>query len=206
MVGLTGTVRLSLSDASSIGFWKRRLKVAETILRTNRTVIDRISLEDAEFFVRLLNTSEWLQFIGDRQVRCLDDAIRYLQDGFLKCYRDHRFGYYMVKSIDQIPMGICGFLRKSMLENPDFGFAFLPEFCGQGYALEAGRSVLRYGVEVFGFSVIDAVVTPENVQSRRLLARLDFCQHDTLDSDFGREPLMIYRLRVEGQPAARSRI
>ena len=143
-------------------------------LQTERTIIESITLADAEFFVTLVNSPDWLRFIGDRGVRNVEDAERFLESGLLLSYRERGFGYYMVRGQDNSPIGICGFLKKPHLENVDFGFAFLPEFCGKGYGSEAARAVFDYGIQTYEFSILDAVTAKDNVRSKRLLMRLGF--------------------------------
>ncbi|NER84388.1 MAG: GNAT family N-acetyltransferase [Leptolyngbya sp. SIO1D8] len=164
------------------------------LLETERTVIDPITINDASFFVKLVNSPDWLHFIGDRNVSNIDDACRYLQNDFLRSYTDNGFGYYLVRTTPkQVPIGICGFLQKPTLENPDFGFALLPDYYGQGFAIESCRAVLDYGIQAFGFSILDAVTTPDNARSMRLLEKLGFQHHGTTSGSTGDDELMFYR-------------
>ncbi len=79
------------------------------VLETDRLVLRRFTLDDAEFIFRLVNDPSWLRFIGDKNVRNLDDARRYLRDGPLDMYQRHGFGLYRVEERDT---GIgCGQLR-----------------------------------------------------------------------------------------------
>lgn len=162
---------------------------------TKRTVIDRISLNDAPFFATLLSSPDWIRFIGERDVSDENAVREYLRDGFLRSYRDNGFGYYIVRTGPQrVPIGICGFLKKPSLANPDFGFALLPEFFGRGYALEFSRAVLDYGVSKFNFDVLDAVTVSDNTRSIRLLEKLGFSRVETLASTKNPEnPLELYR-------------
>lgn len=142
---------------------------------TERTVIDFITLDDASFFVELVNSPEWLRFVGDRKVANEHDAREFLRQGLLQFQSENGFGYYIAKlQNSHIPIGICGFVKKPELENPDFGFALLPAFYGQGFAYEFSSAVLSYGVQKFGFRVLDAVTTPDNIRSIRLLEKLQF--------------------------------
>ena len=165
---------------------------------TNRTVATKISLLDAEFFLKLANTDGWLRFIGDRQIETTEDAEAYIANSFLKTYDDHQFGYYIVKDASQThSLGIAGFLKKPFLQNPDFGFAFLPEHTGQGLAYESCRAILKFGVTHFKFSVLDAVTDPSNQRSIRLLEKLDFQYDNAIESD--KEPrLCLYRRQFTG--------
>ena len=168
---------------------------SEIIAETDRTTIHRITLTDAPFVLRLVNSPEWLRYIGDRGVTSEREACDYLERGFLRSYSDYGFGYYAVKTRSDVPIGICGFLKKPELSNPDFGFALLPDFCGQGYAFEACRAVLEFGVREFGFLVLDAVTMPENRRSISLLEKLGFeCLDETVASNESR--LLLYRWRA----------
>jgi RimJ/RimL family protein N-acetyltransferase len=164
------------------------------VVETTRTIVDYITLDDAPFFITLVNSLDWLRFIGDRNVSNVQDACQYLKDGFLKSYSDNGFGYYVVRTtLDCEPIGACGFLKKSSLENPDFGFAFLPAFYGKGFAIESCRAVLDFGIHSFDFNVLDAVTSPDNVKSIRLLDKLGFRLSGTVDGDPSENQLMLYR-------------
>ena len=164
------------------------------ILRTERTIIESISLNDAEFFVSLVNSPDWLRFIGNREVNNAADARRYLQEGFLKCYNENGFGYYLVKTLDRAPIGICGFLKKANLENPDFGFALHPDWFGLGLGHESAAAVLDYGIRKYSFTVLDAVTSPDNTRSKRLLDQLGFIRIGSIGN---MENTELYRWRSE---------
>lgn len=166
------------------------------VAQTERTLIERITLEDASFFVALVNSPDWLRYIGDRNVADVTDARRFLEEGFLQSYRDSGFGYYLIRDkIDREPIGICGFLKKHNLENPDFGFALLPEFYNQGFAFESSRATMDYGIEMFGFEVLDAVTLEENEKSIRLLQKLGFEREGVLQDDASQDNLLLFRWR-----------
>ena len=57
-----------------------------TVLETDRLVIRRLSADDAPFILELLNQPSFLRFIGDKGVRSLADAVRYLETGPLASY------------------------------------------------------------------------------------------------------------------------
>jgi RimJ/RimL family protein N-acetyltransferase len=70
------------------------------------------------------------------------------------------------------PIGTCGLIKREQLPDVDIGFAYLPEFRGQGYAIEAARAVLAYGKRQFGLSRIVAIVSPDNTGSIRVLEKV----------------------------------
>ena len=161
------------------------------ILRTERTFVRTIDILDAPFFIKLLNTGPWKEFIADRRVDSTPQAEEYLKNGFLKSYNENGFGYYLISNREKQDVGIVGFLKKPYLENPDFGFALLPEFFGQGLAYEASGAVLNWGVQEFRFPVLDAVTKQENVSSIKLLEKLEFKLEGEIDEN--NESLLVYR-------------
>ena len=143
------------------------------ILETERLVLCKLTIEDAEFMLELLNDSLFLRYIGDRGVRNRADARKYILNGPIDSYDRHGFGLYMTKLKDsEIPIGICGLLKRESLEDVDLGFAFLPKFRRNGYAFESASAVLEYGRTIFGLNRIVAVTSPDNYSSIRVLEKL----------------------------------
>jgi Acetyltransferases, including N-acetylases of ribosomal proteins len=103
-------------------------------ISTNRLLLDILTLEDYQFIIQLLNTKGWIEFIGDRNVHSKDEAIAYIN----KILDSPTINYWVVRiKSENLPIGIVSFLKRDYLENFDIGFAFLPEFTGNGYAYEA---------------------------------------------------------------------
>ena len=143
------------------------------VLETNRLRLRRLSLEDAEFMLGLLNEPAYLRFIGDKGVRSIDEARGYILRGPMASYEKFGFGLYLAELKDSgIPVGICGLLKRDSLPDVDIGFAFLPQFWSQGYALEAASTMMTYGRNGLGLDRIIAVVSPDNERSIKLLNKL----------------------------------
>ncbi|HMV86569.1 MAG TPA: GNAT family N-acetyltransferase [Blastocatellia bacterium] len=144
-----------------------------TILETERLTLRRLCEADATFILKLLNEPSFLQYIGDKGVRTLDDARSYILAGPMEMYARLGFGLYLVQAkADGRSMGICGLIKRDTLPGVDIGFAFLPEFWGKGYAYEAAAAALNYGRDTLGFKRIVAITSPDNAASGRLLEKL----------------------------------
>jgi ribosomal-protein-alanine N-acetyltransferase len=129
--------------------------------------------EDAPFILELLNDPAWLRYIGDRGVRTLGDARRYIAQGPRTMYARHGFGLYLVERKDDgASLGLCGLIRRDTLPDVDIGFALAEQFRGQGYAFEAAAATLRYAREVLKLKRVVAIALPENHASTRVLERL----------------------------------
>jgi RimJ/RimL family protein N-acetyltransferase len=146
-----------------------------SVVETARLSLRRLTAEDAPFILRLLNEPSFIQNIGDRGVRSIDDAQKYLLDGPIASYEVNGFGLYLVERRDTgTPVGICGLLKRPQLEDVDIGFSLVPEFWSQGYAFEAAEAIMQFARTSLGLQRIVAITSLHNDRSGRLLARLGF--------------------------------
>jgi len=163
------------------------------IITTERLDICKLSLKDAPFILKLLNTPSWLRFIGDRNVHSVEDARSYLEKGYLKSYETLGYGFYLLKLKETgTPVGICGLIRRDFLNDADIGFALLPEYEGKGYGYESSNAVLRYAIQELGMKRIVAITDSENVASQKLLEKLGLKYECMVAYPGDDEPLMLF--------------
>jgi RimJ/RimL family protein N-acetyltransferase len=144
-----------------------------TVLTTSRLTLRRLDEDDAPFILRLVNEPSWLRFIGDKGVRTLDDARRYLREGPLDMYTQRGFGLYLVlRNGDEQPIGMCGLIKRDALPDVDIGFAYVPETWGNGYAIEAANAVVAHARDDFGLKRLVAITSLDNDASIRVLERI----------------------------------
>lgn len=146
---------------------------APAVLDTPRLRLRPLGAGDAPFILALLNDPSWLRYIGDRGVRSLADARRYIVDGPQRMYAAHGYGLMLVeRRADLEPLGLCGLIRRDGLPGPDIGFALLPSARRQGLAWEAAHATLADARVTHGLERVVAITTPDNGASQRLLTRL----------------------------------
>lgn len=154
---------------------------------------------DADFILRLLNDPSWLRYIGDRGVRSLEDARRYIASGPVAMYARLGFGLYLVeRREDGAAMGLCGLLKRDGLDDADIGFAFFPEYGGHGYALEAARAALDAGFSMHRLARVVAITAQGNAASMRLLERLGFAYERDVTLPGGNEALRLFAAHAPG--------
>ena len=172
-----------------------------TVLETERLRLQRFTAdaEESEFALRLLNEPSYLQNIGDKGVRTLEQAAKYLREGPIQSYELHGHGLYRVvlKGSRQL-VGICGLLKRDQFKDADLGYAFLPEFWSRGFAFEAASAVREYGRQTLGLAKIIALVNPANTPSIKLLKKLGFSYSETVKMEPGGGVADVYEL--PGQP------
>ena len=143
------------------------------ILETERLLLRQLSIDDAEFMLELLNEPSFIQNIGDRGVRTLDDASSYIRNGPVASYTLNGFGLYLVvlkKTNESI--GICGLIKRDGLDDVDIGYAFLPKFWSKGYAVESALAVKAYAKDARGLHRIAAITDPANEASIHVLEKI----------------------------------
>lgn len=162
---------------------------------TARLVLQELDAQDAHFILALLNTPGFLAFIGDRGVRSVPDALRYLAQGPCASYASHGFGLWKVRlrATGQV-VGMSGLVRRESLPHADLGYAFLPEHSGQGLACEAGAAVLRHAFGKLDMGTVLAIVQPGNAGSIRVLEKLGFLATGT--RDFNGELLQVHAVQA----------
>jgi len=144
-----------------------------SLIETERLTLRKLSIEDAPFILRLVNEPSFLQFIGDKGVRNLEDARQYILNGPVASYAQNGFGLFIVQlKANQVPLGMCGLLKRETLQDVDIGFAFLPDFWNKGYAFESAAGVLSYAKDVLKLPRIVAITNKDNDASGKLLEKL----------------------------------
>jgi [ribosomal protein S5]-alanine N-acetyltransferase len=176
-----------------------------TILQTERLSLRKMSLDDADFIVQLLNDPAFLQYIGDKGVRTTDDARRYILTGPVDSYARHGFGLWVVELKESgRSVGICGLVKRATLDHVDIGFAFLPEYRSRGYAFESAAAVMDYARTVLGLGRIVAITNDDNTGSQRVLEKIGMSFDRMIRlSDDGPE-IRLLASDVTGVPAPQS--
>lgn len=163
------------------------------VVQTERLRLRWLDAGDAAFILELVNEPSWIRFIGDKSVKTIQGAQRYLSEGPMAMYAKFGFGLYMVElKATGEPLGICGLIKRESLPDVDLGFAFLPRFWGRRYAFESACAVMAYGRNALGLSRIVAIVSQDNHRSARLLEKLGFRLDGTVSLSPGGEELKLY--------------
>lgn len=172
-----------------------------TIIETGRLRLRHLELRDAAFFMRQVNEPSWLANIGERNIRSIEDAERYLDTVTFPSYARFGFGMYVVEQKDDgTPVGLCGLVKRDLLPAPDIGFALLENQWGQGFAREAASATLRYARDALGIARVLGITTPANDRSGRLLFGLGFVREGPIRMPPHDERLILYSIDL-GAPA-----
>jgi RimJ/RimL family protein N-acetyltransferase len=171
-----------------------------SVLETARLRLRELASEDAAFILELVNEPAWLRFIGDKGVRTLEDARKYIAEGPVASYRANGFGLWLVERKEPMApptsIGMCGLIRRPTLADVDLGFALLSEHHGRGYARESAAAVVEFGRVSIGLKRLVAITLPENVRSIRVLEGIGFAFERRVQLTAEGEELALYSLEL----------
>lgn len=164
---------------------------------TKRLLIRPCSEIDASFIYELVNSPTWLKYIGDRNVKSLDDAKQFIREKIKKHYERAGFGTMtVIRKLDGIKIGTSGLHIRDGINEVDLGFAFLPKFEKNGFAFEASNRIIEMAKKDLKLRNLKAYTREENTPSRRLLEKLGFFQNGTIKLKGYSKEMLIYELAI----------
>jgi ribosomal-protein-alanine N-acetyltransferase len=170
-------------------------------LSTARLRLRGLRSSDAPFVLTLMNEPSFIEFIGDRKVRTVAQAERYISEGPWTRPGAPGGGFNAVEISDTgEPIGICGLLKRESLPDPDIGFAFLRAHWSRGYAFEAAAAVRDHARDVLRLPRLLAITNLKNTSSRRLLERLGFGYVRVTTPSDGTPGLALYAATLDTIP------
>ena len=90
-------------------------------LSTERLTLKRLSEDNADFILELVNSEGWIKFIGDKNIHSKQEALAYIQ----KITANQAIMYWSVKLNEtQSTIGLITVIKRDYLEHNDIGFAF----------------------------------------------------------------------------------
>ena len=167
------------------------------IIETDRLSLRRFTHNDVPFIFKLLNEPGWLRFIGDRGIVCEEDARSYIETALIASYRKYGYGLYAIDLKEgNIPVGMCGLVKRDWLDNADLGFALCSCYQGMGYATEAAQAVLDYAKNMLELHRVLAVTSGDNDRSKNLLNNIGMTYKKTMTAPGEESLLDLYSINL----------
>jgi RimJ/RimL family protein N-acetyltransferase len=152
------------------------------MLATTRLVLRAWRDDDIEPFAALNQDPEVMEFFASPYSYAESAA-------FVARTRDHFATYGYGLWAVEIP-GVTSFAGFTGLRRPpwrpevvEIGWRLARPFWGAGYATEAARAALAYGLETLGLEQIVSFVVPANVRSQAVMTRLGMTRDPDADFD-----------------------
>lgn len=145
------------------------------VLETERLSLHHFEKGDAAFLLEIMNHPDYHTYIGDRELRSVDDAETYIEEKMIPPYEELGFGFWIMRLRETGErVGFAGIIKRETLDDADVGYAVHEKFYGKGLAQEATRGVLAYAKETLGFSRVSAITSPDNTASINVLMKCGF--------------------------------
>ena len=148
-------------------------------LETERLIIREVQEQDAAGMFELDADPEVQRYVGQKPISTIAQA-RETIDFIRQQYVDPGIcRWAVIEKATNAFIGWTGFklIKESInghTDYYDFGYRFIQRKWGQGFAFEASRAALDYGVQQLSFQDIYATTDVDNTGSRRLLEKLGF--------------------------------
>jgi ribosomal-protein-alanine N-acetyltransferase len=162
---------------------------------TERLFLTPTNKADAEFILALFSTPKWIEFIGDRNLKNVQDAEEYIANKITPQIKKHGFGNYTVtRKFDRAKIGSCGLYDREGLDGIDIGFAFLPEYEKKGYGFESSNKLKEVAFSEFNLMEIKGITSEKNIGSQKLLIKLGLQFEKNIKLTEDTEEVLLYKL------------
>lgn len=166
-----------------------------TEINTERLILTPMATYDAPFIYKLVNTKEWIENIGHRNIHSIDDACTYIKEKMIDHYDLNGYGnFLMTRKSDKIKIGCISLYNRDDVEGVDIGFAMLPDYMNNGYAYEGAKAVKNIARDELKLPGITAFTTKKNIASQKLIDKLGMKFKKTIVLGEEEEELLFYEL------------
>ncbi|GIN61911.1 N-acetyltransferase [Robertmurraya siralis] len=155
------------------------------IIETKRLILRNLHCHDAHGIYSYLSKKEVMKYYDREQLSSLQEAEE-LIDSLLFRYQSRnqiRWGITL-KGENEI-IGTCGFhsLEEEHLKG-EIGYDLNPAYWGKGIMSEAVRALVEYGFSEMNFNRIEALYSPFNYGSKKVLEKNGFKEEGILRKRF----------------------
>lgn len=159
-------------------------------IETERVFMRELTREDVEAVYGHFSIPEVTRFMDIEVCKDLKEAeeiiVFHIEDS--GC----RYGLFSKENKELI--GTCGFHCWSIVDEKTkakIGFDLSPSYWGRGLMQEALKEVIRIGFDLMKLDYIEATTEIENLQSQKLLKRMEFIQEEDV-----KDNLLYFTLRA----------
>ncbi len=145
-------------------------------LETDRLIIRDPIISDFDDIWKMRNDDDVTVFTGGKTKLTRDEAYkRHVKRCEMLVDSPKEYAVVLKESSDYI--GYCGFQYCSVLDGIEILYGYAKEYWGNGYAIEAAKAVLDFGIAELKYEEVVAAVNYDNVASDKVLIKIgmEFC-------------------------------
>ncbi|KAB1087713.1 GNAT family N-acetyltransferase [Neorhizobium galegae] len=143
------------------------------VLETERLILREITKADLPILFRIFGDAESMRFYP--RAKSFQGTEVWFEKLAFRSYEAHGFGLWgIVEKATGELIGDCGVTLQPTPQGlePEIGYHLRREWLGRGYAVEAAAACRDFGLGGLGFERIVSIVSPENIPSLRVAARI----------------------------------
>ncbi len=154
------------------------------ILQTPRLVLRRFTLDDTGLILQLNSDPEVLKYLHEPPVKDKVHAKEILENIILPQYEKNLGRWAIYTKHDDQFIGWCGLKYRPEINETDLGYRLMKSAWAQGYATEAAKHSLQFGLDQLHIQVITGRAHIENTASLKILEKIGmrFLKQEIVDN------------------------
>jgi Acetyltransferases, including N-acetylases of ribosomal proteins len=151
------------------------------VLITDRLLLRKISLDDAEDMLLLRSNDEAIKYIHKPKLKSVDEAIELIKI----MNSPDRIQWGITLKNENKVIGAMGY-HKIIKEHfrAEIGYMLHPDYWNTGIISEAIAKVIDHGFNEMKLHSIEAIINPENTISRKILQKFSFIKEAYFKENF----------------------
>lgn len=142
------------------------------LLQTDRLIIRSFTEQDIPEYAIIVKDPDVTKFLGNGAPHTYEQAERYVHECMELEIKNNFARYAVIHKQTNKLIGFSGF--KEIDNRIDFGWRYSKDMWGKGYATEAAKTVLDYGIKILKLSNIVAMSVVENTRSIKVIEKIGF--------------------------------
>jgi RimJ/RimL family protein N-acetyltransferase len=145
------------------------------IIETERLLIRPFKMEDIEPSYDMNLDTEVSKYTGDGGIVSKKEIERRIVENVFGDYEKYGFGRLAVELKGENKfIGFTGLKYLEDMDEVDLGYRFMKKYWGKGIATESAQACVNLGFNTLELKRMIAMVLPENIDSIRVLEKLNF--------------------------------
>lgn len=155
------------------------------VIQSDRLLLRQLRLDDSRDLFHYFSLDEVTEYYDLESFKDVKQAEQLIQSWNQRFESNQGIRWGITLNSESRIIGTCGF-HNWMKEHDkaEIGYELAPEYWRKGIMTEAIREILKFGFTNLGLNRIEAFIDPENISSRKLLAKVGFREEGLLKECF----------------------
>lgn len=142
-------------------------------LETDRLILRKICLDDAEDIFEVGSCRDVAQYVTWDAHKTIEDSKAFIKSAEKFPEKKQLYPWAIILKNENKVIGGCSFMNwQPEQSRAEVGYMLSKKYWNKGYMTEALREVMKFGFEKMGLNRIEALCTPENTASAKVLEKV----------------------------------